>query len=608
MTSEDLNATITRPPTTTPHRIATRIALAYIFVGTIWIVLSDKLLALVWPDDWLTLSWIKGVAFILCTGGALYILVREDIQRMLTAELQQREALNLCAEVIKHCPSAILLFDARRVRLVNPAFVKLLRFDSDARARQSSLDDYVHPDDLSEHQAQVQALLKTPDASPSPIERRLLTCTSELLYVDIVLTSIGAGSEQLILAVMNDTTQRRAQAAHLIESERLAAVGRLAAGTAHGLNNLLAAISNCNNLLQRYVLRADAPVNDPDISRCLNDIEDITRRGHAIAEELMAFSATPRIASSIPSLLNDSIRDATRFLQHLLPSGIQLSLDLSAVPLATLLSPSNIDQILLNLITNSRDALRSGGVIRITTSLIAGPPPSILFCVSDNGVGIPLDVQARLFSPFFSTKQPGRGTGIGLVTVQRLITQAGGALHIHSAPSEGTRVEISLPPSPLPAPSPARRPTPPSLDSASPISILLVDDEPMVRSPLARLLQCMGYLVVEASGGAEALLRAQSTPFDVILSDLNMPDMDGLALLQALRDAQLSAPLILMSGGPPLDTPSTTSSWLQKPFGPDALRRAIYAVTSPPHLAASPAPSLAPTSPLQGIDARPQQD
>jgi PAS domain S-box-containing protein len=584
-------------PTTTPQTVAARASLAYIAAGILWILLSDRLLAAVWPDNWLALSWIKGVAFVLCTGAALFVLIRRDTGRMLRAEAQQRDALTLCSVVIEHCPSAIVLSDGQRVRLTNPAFAALLGFSHDADARQASLEAFIHPDDRDAHQATVQALLKAPapDSVPATLaERRLITRDGQTRSIDLILAPVTASDERLILAVINDTTDRQAQAARLLEAERLAAIGRLAAGTAHDLNNILAAISTCNSLLRCDAATPSAAAKlTPDAARCLDDIDDITRRGHAIAAELVSFSAPtgandPPLTLPPPALLlNDAIRDASRFLQRLLPQHIRLTLDLCCEPCAARLSSSHIDQILLNLITNARDAMPSGGTVRVATALQpASPaaPATVCVTVSDDGPGIPPEVQRQLFTPFFSTKQPGRGTGLGLLNVRQLVERAGGTFHIDSAPGQGTRAQITLPATPPPEPTPTSAAIP--VVAPAPTRVLLVDDEPMVRRPLCRLLRSFGYEVTEASDGAQALAIAQAHPFDAILSDLNMPDMDGLALQRALHDGQICAPLILMSGyGPPTPDPANPAPlyhWLQKPFTPHALHRALRRATQPP--------------------------
>jgi two-component system cell cycle sensor histidine kinase/response regulator CckA len=376
-----------------------------------------------------------------------------------------------------------------------------------------------------------------------------------------------------------DVTDQRRLEMQLRAAQKMEAVGLLAGGVAHDFNNLLTAIKGFASLLQMTMAPTD------ESHEFVDEIVKASDRAAALTNQLLAFSRRQLLRPERVDL-NARVRDLERMLRLLVGEESELELRLDPVLGFVHADPAQVEQIVLNLAVNARDAIggRPGGRITIATSNVAlrdefrrwrvAPAPGeyVRLDVRDNGVGMDAATQARTFEPFFSTKASGQGTGLGLATVYGIAKQSRGYVWVQSAPGQGSTFSVYLPRAAEAAPT---------LDESTHPArhgdvVLLVEDEDVVRRVARRALELHGYRVIEAAGGARALELARATPsIGLLVTDVTMPGMLGPALAAAVREIVPGLPVLYMSGHTEevaraglLDP---TIPFLAKPFSPDHL-------------------------------------
>jgi len=364
----------------------------------------------------------------------------------------------------------------------------------------------------------------------------------------------------------------------LRESQKMEAIGRLAGGVAHDFNNLLTAILGYADLALGDV-RESSSVRDE-----IEEIRKAAQRAAQLTKQLLAFGRR-QIRRPTRVDVDAVVRDTDRLLTQLLGEHIQLVVQAGAHGAVVHMDPSELDQILVNLAVNARDAMTEGGVVTIETSRSrmatdGGQTEFVLLTVSDTGAGIADETLPHIFEPFFTTKGE-RGNGLGLSTVYGIVEQNGGRIEVDSTVGVGTRFSVHLPIAPD---SLAARLTPVQPTSAivQTATVLLVEDENAVRILAHRTLERAGYRVLDARHGADALLlwRQQADQIDVVVTDLVMPEMGGRALADALHATNPALPIVFMSGYS--DDEMTRRgfadaqvAFLAKPFSADSLVGAV---------------------------------
>jgi PAS domain S-box-containing protein len=382
--------------------------------------------------------------------------------------------------------------------------------------------------------------------------------------VEIHVEHLVFEGEEYAFAFLRDLTERaRAEDAlrrtqeQFLQAQKMEAVGRLAGGVAHDFNNLLTVILSC-----AQSLRESLPAGDPR----RGEAEDITRAGRGAADltrQLLAFSRRQPIAPKVLRL-GDLVAGTEKMLRRLIGEDIALALAGAAAPWRVRVDPGQMEQVLLNLAVNARDAMPSGGrlAIEVSRRQLAGSlvdggatvPPGrwVVLEVADTGTGMDEDVRRHAFEPFFSTKPQGQGTGLGLATVYGIVRRVSGHIALDSAPGSGTTFRIYLPEADEEA-TPARVTPPPlrAVPAGSPdATILVVEDDGSLRAILARALSGAGYRVLVAASGQEAIDLAAShlDPIDLLLTDVVMPGMNGRQLAERLSAMHPSTPVLYLSG------------------------------------------------------------
>ncbi len=410
----------------------------------------------------------------------------------------------------------------------------------------------------------------------------------ELAVVAVPLVSGAAHQGSMILA--EDITERKQVQAALREREvqlqrmqKMDAVGRLAGGVSHDFNNLLSIIILSARLAGRYFH------DQGKLTGELDTILATARRGSALTRRLLAFSAPKRVNPEVVDI-NGIIADVSKMLRLVIGEDLQFVTELSDAPCHVVVDPGQVEQVLLNLVINARDAMPRGGRLELRTEVIepdarpaegspaSGAAGTVRLQATDSGCGMNPETAARVFEPFFTTKP--HGTGLGLATVHGIVTQSGGEITVASREGAGTTFTILLPRQ-VAGPASAADVVA-QAPSVGGTTILLVEDEPRLRRVARQLLEDEGHTVIEAENGVAALARCRtlSRPVDLLLTDVVMPEMGGPRLAQELLKRYPHLPVLYMSGyhGAALASEQlelATFPILAKPFGPEDLIRKV---------------------------------
>ena len=404
--------------------------------------------------------------------------------------------------------------------------------------------------------AMLVPMLPTLIALPSPaqLKRANEALAGEIEERKAAEAQVHKINEELEARVASRTAERQSLHDQLLHAQKMEAVGRLAGGVAHDFNNLLTVILGYSEMLRDHV-RSDATAQEFS-----SEVTYAAQRASSLTNQLLAFSrrqvAVPRIVD-----VNEIVIGIDKMLRRIIGEDIQLEARLATALPSVKVDPSHIDQVIMNLAVNSRDAMPGGGKLTIETAEIVlseeyaerhigvGPGRYVMLAVSDTGTGMDAATKARLFEPFFTTKEQGKGTGLGLSIVYGIVKQNGGDILVYSEPGRGTAFKIYLPA--MTAPAEALADDAEGATSAlAGETILLVEDEPQVRSLTRTMLSRLGYHVLEAESGEEALVIAENFEgqLDMLLTDVVMPRMNGTDLSRRMRVARPGIRVLYMSG------------------------------------------------------------
>jgi PAS domain S-box-containing protein len=377
------------------------------------------------------------------------------------------------------------------------------------------------------------------------------------------------------LAVARDITERRRLEEQLRHAQKMDAVGRLAGGIAHDFNNLLTVINSSTDLA------IDALPVGAALREDLLVIRDAGERAARLTAQLLAFSRRA-ILAPVALDLNATIERMVHTIGRVLGERVAVVTQLDPATPHVVADPGHVDQVLLNLVLNARDAMPDGGRVTIRTERAQlGDARAVALTVEDTGMGMSEEVRARVFEPFFTTKGPGAGTGLGLATVYGIMAQSGGTIAVQSEPGRGSRFVATFPAA-SGAPGSAVKDTP----RGGSETVLVVEDEPGVRRIVVRVLRSLGYVVIDApdAGSALALEATRSEqPIHLLLTDVVMPGMGGRELADAIRARRPQLAVLFMSGYTDDDllrhgVSSARDAFLQKPFTPEELAAKVRAV------------------------------
>jgi signal transduction histidine kinase len=399
--------------------------------------------------------------------------------------------------------------------------------------------------------------------------------------VDLSTRGVLSGVGRLLGLALSRASAEREQTeleAQLRHSQKLEALGRLSAGVAHDFNNLMTVVMTGASL-------AVEEVEDEETRGDLLDILQAAESASALTRQLLAFSRQQATAPELVSI-NERLSDVGRMLHRILGDDVQLEMKLGTELKNVLIDPVLFEQVIINLAVNARDAMPHGGRFTLSTrkvlvdddlasSLQLVPADHILIEASDTGEGMSTDVIDRVFEPFFTTKTRGEGTGLGLATAHGIVRQFGGALRVESAPGNGACFSILLPLAreDITMSSALRLLGSPAAQT-TPVRVVLIDDDVLLRTVLARALRRRGYDVLEARDAAAALEALDSAPWDALITDVKMPGTGGVELAAEVRRRLPALPILFISGDEQVET-TQGQMFLSKPFTPEVLDAAL---------------------------------
>jgi two-component system cell cycle sensor histidine kinase/response regulator CckA len=546
------------------------------------------------PDG--SVRWIRDRGFPIRDGqGQVYRTagIAEDVTERREAQeaLVRREAH--FRSLIENAQDLIMIVDHECVmRYHSPSLERLLGFTHAELSGRNGLG-LVHPDDLPDVTAAFVDLLGRPGGTVLKEYRvatkdggwKLLETRGKNLFHDPAVAGIVLNSQ--------DVTERRQaedglrlSEEQLRQSQKMEAVGRLAGGVAHDFNNLLTAIQGNVEMLMLEVPPGGAIRDD------LMEIKRAATRAASLTRQLLAFSRKQMLAPKVLDV-NGAVRELERMLGRVIGEDVQLVTALNADRATVMADPGQLEQVILNLAVNARDAMPRGGTLRIETREVqltekeaarypyrVDPGAYVRLSVSDTGTGMPAEVLARVFEPFFTTKEQGKGTGLGLSTVYGIVKQSGGYVWAESEPGRGSTFRVYLPRVNAEPERPEPKPEPVSEPCGG--VVLLVEDEEGVRSLSRRVLERRGYTVLAARNAAEArqMFADNGSRVDLLLTDVVMPHESGRELAEALLPLQPDLRVVFMSGytDDALIRHGVLEDryrLLEKPFAPEGLARMV---------------------------------
>ncbi len=522
----------------------------------------------------------------------------KDVTERKRAEAALRDSEERYRAVTDAASDAIISIDeTSRIVFVNAGAEKTFGYTRDELLGQE-LTMLMPEDQRAPHEAGFERYLKTGrrNISWQGIELPGLHKDGRTIPLEVSFGEAVIGGDRIFTGYVRDITERkhaedalRHSREQLQHAQRLEAVGRLAGGVAHDFNNLLTAISGYTELLLDDIGRAHPMRGD------LEEIKRTADRATALTAQLLAFSRRQAMEPKVLDL-NRVVAEIEPMLRRLIGEDIHLLTLLEPGLSGVRADRGQLEQVIMNLAVNSRDAMPDGGLLTIETANVyldgpyarehvgVEPGQYVMLAVSDNGIGMDAETQEHLFEPFFTTKDPGKGTGLGLATVYGIVTQSGGNVWVYSELTKGTTIRAYLPavaaPGDLVAP-----PEEPRVPVGGTETILLVEDDPAVRALSHTVLRRHGYNVLDAAAPSQALLIAErhAGPIHLMLTDVVMPELTGPQLAERLGSQRPEMKVLFMSGYTAdaivnhgvLDG---AAEFIQKPYRPEALVRKVRGV------------------------------
>ncbi|HJR44691.1 MAG TPA: ATP-binding protein [Actinomycetota bacterium] len=510
----------------------------------------------------------------------------EETEALLQANVEATEALRRREAQLRAAQSAAKLVSWQwdlETDEVETSDEALNLFGWDApRTKLSDFIEMVHPDDREAREIAVRESLET--LQPYSWTGRIVRASREIRHVVGAGSVIAdeAGTPLRVVGTLQDVTEAKLLEAQLLQAQKMEAVGQLAGGIAHDFNNLLSVITN----YARFV--ADEVGDDAAIQEDVAQIIDAGDRAAALTSQLLTFSRKDRSQPKVVAL-DEVVFQSHKLLARSIEENVTLSLKLNADPWKTLIDPVQVEQILMNLVINAKDAMPDGGDLLIETDRVSlvdvegslhpelKPGDYVRLRVSDTGAGMTLEIQKRIFDPFYTTKDVGKGTGLGLATLYGIAIAAGGSVKVYSEVGIGSTFSVYLPRVAVAEDAVTHAPEPGPVIHGAGARVLVVEDQEPVLRLTTRILRARGYEVVALSEplAAVALVEESKADFDLLLTDVIMPGMSGPELAE-----RLGLPAIFMSGYTAehvgrQNLIGSAATVLHKPFTPDEVVQAV---------------------------------
>jgi len=502
------------------------------------------------------------------------------------AEAALRASEERFRALVENSSDALLLLAADgRINYITPSSVRHLGWTSDQMAGRSVFD-FLHPEDRALVVARLDETVRNPGKSVFDEVRFHHADGSWRIMEGVGVNRLGDPAVAGIVVNMRDISERRRLEEQLRQAQKMEAVGQLAGGVAHDFNNLLTAILGYCHLLLDEIPDADPLRLD------LLEIQSAGDRAASLTRQLLAFSRRQMLRPQVVDI-NTLVAQLEKLLRRLISEDVELVTALAPDLRPVTVDPASMEQILVNLAVNARDAMPAGGRLTIETANVElddtyavthvtmAPGPYVMLAVGDTGEGMDAATRARVFEPFFTTKEQGKGSGLGLATVYGIVKQSGGYIWVYSEPGHGTLFKVYLPPTEMPS---AATPAGEAAPTVGWETVLLVEDEDAVRALAREVLRRQGYIVLEARDGVDAMSVAGRHLEDIhlMVTDVVMPHMSGRELAERLGAVRPEMKVLFMSGYSDhalMDADLLPgAALLQKPFTPDVLARTVRGI------------------------------
>ena len=503
----------------------------------------------------------------------------------LLTEVALRESEERYRMLVENANDAIVVIQGDRIAYHNVAWERMLGYGSED-IKDQNFYQYVLPADRDRMLDYYQKRLLEEEA-PDEYEMTVVTADGRELMLEAKPRVVRFKHRRGVMLVMRDVTERKRLQEQLAQAQKMEAIGQLAGGVAHDFNNLLSVIMGFSQLADNArISRSD------ELPGHLAEIRKASERGARLTNQLLAFSRRQIIEPKVVDI-NQLIIGLDRMLNRLIRENIELVIHETKKDATVFVDPGQIEQVVVNLMVNARDAMPEGGELSISLDEPAAesdiseledndPGRYLIITVRDNGIGMSEEVQSRIFEPFFTTKEVGAGTGLGLSTCYGIAKQAGGLITVESQVGVGTTFRLYLP---RVNASEATEDAPDVEEAVTTgvENILLVEDEPAVRTLIHAVLAQQGYQVADAGNGVEALEYARAhpdEPIDMLITDVVMPQMGGKKLAVELRKHYPGIKVLYVSGYPDAnaggsDTGPLDSGFIQKPFTIEAFTQKV---------------------------------
>lgn len=518
------------------------------------------------------------------TTGAIGVAV--DVSERSTNERARNEAETLYQNLVEQLSAVTYIAELgleSEWRFVSPQIQKLLGYSSAQwLSDPTNWIRHVHSEDIEIVKAAEEATLS---GNSFRAEYRMFSRDGRMLWVNDSGSLVnGPNGRQLLHGVLVDITEQKQLQSRLEQTERMEAVGQLASGVAHDFNNLLTIIKGYSSLL----MERNPEGRDGHAAK---EIRQAADRAASLTHQLLAFSRKQTLQPRVLDL-NTIVRGLEAMLRRLLTENVDLVIRTAPDIGYVKADPVQMEQVLINLVVNARDAMPRGGRLTIKTESHSGSnelgdkekifaSPHATLSVSDTGIGMDAPTRARIFEPFFTTKEVGKGTGLGLATVYGIIKQSNGHIEVESEPGKGSTFRISLP-SVEHVPQPVKKAMKSDKPQRGSGTILLAEDEPLLRELGQTILSQAGYTVITAgsSDGLRTLIAEHTGKVDLLLTDVVMPNISGPELVRIGRDRWPNIRVLFMSGyaDDDLQDLDRDAGFIQKPFTPAELTAKIAEV------------------------------
>jgi PAS domain S-box-containing protein len=478
----------------------------------------------------------------------------EDLQAQL-AQFQDKGSLPNYRELFERSADANLIIDGDTFVDCNEATVKMLRYanrDELLQTHPSELSPEFQPDGRISFEKANEMMAKAFANGSHRFEWNHQRADGEVFPVEVLLTSVPMEGRDVLHVAWREITERKQLEEELRHAQKMEAVGKLAGGIAHDFNNILVAIMGYADILKAGV------AENPELTADAEEIIRASDRAAKLTAQLLAFSRKQDLRPEVIDL-DDVVAKLAGMIQRIIGEDIEMVLNSAGVPLPVKVDPGQLEQVILNVVANARDAMADGGTLTIKTTrgakpssngveLPAGRYVSLKF--TDTGAGMNTEVITRAFEPFFTTKERGRGTGLGLSSVYGIVKQSGGDVRIVSHEGHGTTLEILLPESMQPLAESSVPEVDTNESSPGGERILVVEDDDAAGRLVTKALVRDGYQVMVARNGEEALALSEQSGWsvDMVLTDVIMPVMNGPELVAKLRHNMPQLSALFMSG------------------------------------------------------------